>query len=215
MTGKLFSLLAVAALGCALCAPARAATFNAHVVDQDGRPVADAVVVLRGADMPAPASKLSSEKTVDQRNEVFVPLVTIVPRGGGIVFTNNDRTMHQVYSFSPVKQFEFTLNHGQATPRVTFDKTGVAAIGCNIHDHMIAYAFVTDSPWTILTGQDGRANFADIPPGNYQMTVWHPRLPPGAAPAPTQVAIGAAAGSSQIRLRLIAPKVSRHHRGDY
>src|SRR5215467_14777462 len=157
--------------------PAAATTFTAVISDQDGKPVANAVVSLMadsGSGMPAPGSRLSAEKTIDQRNETFLPLVTIVPKGGRIIFANNDQTTHQVYSFSKVKQFEMTLNRGQTAP-VTFENVGVAALGCNIHDHMIAYAFVADSPWTVITDEDGLAVIADMPAGNYKVRVWHPK----------------------------------------
>ena len=115
----------------AVCEPACATNFTAEVVDQDGRPVVNAVVSLISevkASMPAAATHLSLEKTIDQRGETFLPLVTIVPKGGHIVFSNNDQTTHQVYSFSPVKQFEITLTRGEKSPAINFEATGVAAL---------------------------------------------------------------------------------------
>src|SRR5690349_10610430 len=153
----------VAALLLLFGGTAFASSLTAEVVDQDGHPVANAVVALvsiSGTTPPA-SSKLANEKTIDQRNETFIPLVTIVPKGGRVLFANNDQTTHQVYSFSAVKRFEITLPRGEISPPIGFDTTGVAALGCNIHDHMIAYVYVADSPWTLLTGADGRAVFVD------------------------------------------------------
>src|SRR6266850_6274328 len=120
----------IAALWLALCLPAAATTFTAEISDQDGKPVVNAVVSLlpdpKGP-MPSASSRLATEKTIDQRNETFLPLVTIVPKGGRIVFANNDQTTHQVYSFSKIKQFEMTLNRGQTAP-VSFENVGVAAL---------------------------------------------------------------------------------------
>src|SRR5690242_2650794 len=124
---------------------ANATTLTAEILDQDGRPVSNAVVTLvpdSKSSMPAAATRLTGEKTIDQRNETFLPLVTIVPKGGHIAFANNDQTTHQVYSFSAAKQFEITLARGEKSPPIAFDNAGIAALGCNIHDHMIAYAFV-------------------------------------------------------------------------
>src|SRR3979490_2937931 len=132
----------------AICGSAAATTFTAEVNDQDGRPVANAVIVLVSdskASISAAATRLAAERTIDQRGETFIPLVTIVPKGGRIVFANNDQTTHQVYSFSPVKQFEITLTRGEKSPAISFENAGVAALGCNIHDHMIAYAYVAES----------------------------------------------------------------------
>jgi len=158
-----------------VCGPAAATNFVAQVVDQDGKPVANAVISLLPdgkTSGPAAVAKLDSDKVIDQRNETFIPLVTVLPRTGKVVFANNDKTKHQVYSFSAIKQFEITLVQGERSPPFVFDKVGVATLGCNIHDHMIAYVVVTDSPWTALTGPDGHVEIADAPPGSYGVQVW-------------------------------------------
>ena len=201
------------------CAPARATNFTAEVVDQDGHPVVNAVVSLipeMKTSMPAATSRLSAEKTIDQRNETFLPLVTIVPKGGHIVFSNNDQTTHQVYSFSPAKQFEITLARGEKSPGVSFENAGIAALGCNIHDHMIAYAFVAESPWTTLSGADGHAVIADVPAGNYQAQVWHPKFPPGREAPSVRAVLSGATTRLAVNVRLLpAPTVSRGHAGSY
>lgn len=203
----------------AACEPARATNFTAEVVDQDGHPVVNAVVSLISevkTSMPAASAHLSTEKTIDQRNETFLPLVTIVPKGGHIVFANNDQTTHQVYSFSPVKQFEITLTRGEKSPALVFENTGVAALGCNIHDHMIAYAFVAESPWTALSGADGRAVIPDVPAGNYQAQVWHPKFPPGREPASVRAVLSGDTTRLSINVKLLsAPTLSRGHAGSY
>jgi plastocyanin len=199
--------------------PAAATTFAAQVVDQDGKPAVSAVVSLipegKGA-MPAPATRLDLEKIIDQRNETFIPLVTLLPRNGRVIFANNDKTKHQVYSFSPIKQFEITLVQGERSPPFVFDKTGVATLGCNIHDHMIAYVVVTDSPWTALTGPDGRAGIADVPPGRYEVQVWHPQLPPGSPPASDHVVLAGDSTAYATKLKLLSPPPMMHmHMGHY
>ena len=202
-----------------VCRPAAATDFTARVVDQDGKPVAHAVVSLIPDGKtagPAATAKLDSEKVIDQRDETFIPLVTLLPRTGRVVFTNNDKTRHQVYSFSPIRQFEITLSQGEKSPPLVFDKAGVATLGCNIHDHMIAYVFVSDSPWTALTGPDGRAEIADAPQGNYEVQLWHPQLGPGVPPPSERVVL---AGESMIwpaKLKLVSPPPMMHmHMGHY
>jgi plastocyanin len=196
-----------------------ATNFTAEVVDQDGHPVANAVVTLipdAKTSMPPASTRLVTEKTIDQRNETFLPLVTIVPKGGHISFSNNDQTTHQVYSFSAVKQFEITLTRGEKSQAIAFDNVGVAALGCNIHDHMIAYAFVAESPWTALTAADGRATIADVPTGNYQTQVWHPKFPPGREPPSLRTSLSGDTARLTVTLKLIsAAPASRSHAGSY
>jgi plastocyanin len=163
--------------------PVFAGAAEVTVVDSSARPLADAVVELSG---PAPSSAAQArqppaEAIVDQRRETFLPLVTVVRTGGHVIFTNSDTTMHQVYSFSPVKQFAFEIDEGRRSAPVLFDKPGIAAIGCNIHDRMITYVYVADSPLAAKTDHAGLAAFGDLVPGNYRGMVWHPQLAPGAA----------------------------------
>lgn len=209
----------IAVLLFALCGPAYATNFTAEVVDQDGHPVANAVVSLIPevkASMPAATTHLQTEKIIDQRNETFLPLVTIVPKGGHIVFSNNDQTTHQVYSFSATKQFEITLARGEKSPPVAFDNPGVAALGCNIHDHMIAYAFVAESPWAALTGADGHASIANVPAGNYQAQVWHPKFPPGRDPPSLRTVLAGDTTRLAVNVKLLgAAPTSRNHAGSY
>jgi plastocyanin len=216
--GRGISSLAIALLFASSDA-AMATNFTAEVVDQDGHPVGNAVVMLvpdAKAAMPLASTRLVTDKTIDQRNETFLPLVTVVPKGGHITFANNDETTHQVYSFSAAKQFEITLARGEKSQPIAFDNAGVAALGCNIHDHMIAYAFVAESPWTAMTGADGRATIAEVPTGNYQAQVWHPKFPPGREAPHLSAALSGDTARLTITVRLISSvPSSRSHAASY
>ena len=215
--GREYSALAGALL-LVVCGPAEAATFTVSIADQDGRAVENAVISLVPqvkASMPEASSRLAMEKKIDQRNETFVPLVTVIPKGGRVVFGNSDTTTHQVYSFSSVKQFEMTLNRGQESPPLPFDNSGIAALGCNIHDNMIAYVFVAESPWTAVSGANGRAA-VELPPGNYQLQVWHPKASGGRPGPTTQIAINAQDATLPVTLKVLAPRAAtRSHSGGY
>jgi plastocyanin len=199
---------------------AAGAMVTATVVDQDGVPVADAVIALfpDAAAPPPPAMRLATQKIIDQRNETFIPLVTIVPKGGQIVFANNDTTKHQVYSFSAIKQFEITLPQGAKSAPFVFDKPGVAALGCNIHDHMIAYVYVAESPWTAITGKDGHVTISEVPDGAYEARLWHPRLPPARNPPSVHAVIAQTSGAVNFNVRLLPPlpmRMAHSHAANY
>ncbi len=197
---------------------AGAAVFTAEITDQNGKPAANSVISLMPearANMPAASTRLAMEKTIDQNHETFIPLVTILPKGGRIIFSNADTTTHQVYSFSPIKRFELTVSRDQKSAPVVFDTAGVAALGCNIHDNMIAYAYVADSPWTALTGADGKAQIADVPPGQYEVTVWNPRLPPGREQPSSKVTVTGETAKLTTSIRVLPPPMPHMHGGDY
>ena len=131
-----------------------AATLTVRVVDPSGRPVRDAVVTLypsAGARAPRPGGRF----VVSQQNLQFHPFLTIVPVGADVSFPNLDNTKHHVYSFSPAKRFELKLFAKDQSRTVHFDKPGVVALGCNIHDQMSAFIVVADSAWTARTNAQG------------------------------------------------------------
>jgi plastocyanin len=202
----------------AVCNTAAATTFTAEITDQDGKPVQNAVVSLvpdAKTTTPGASTRLPNDKVIDQHFETFIPIVTIVPRNGRVVFANSDPTTHQVYSFSPAKQFEITLARDTSSPPITFPNAGVAALGCNIHDNMIAYVFVAESPWTGLTGADGHVVIEDVPPGNYQAQVWHYRYPPRREMPSAQVAVATDTTRWAATIRVLVSTGTRSHKGSY
>lgn len=163
---------------------AGAADLRVLVTDQRGKPVADAVVsALPPTGAPAPAAPAPRTHTINQVALTFVPYIEVFRPGDKVVFHNSDRTRHHVYSFSAAKAFEFMLSPGQGSSPLSLDRPGVVAVGCNIHDQMITYLYVSNAPWIARSGADGVATLAGLPAGNYSVHAWQPRLRPGRAEA--------------------------------
>ena len=155
--------------------PVSAGNLDVSVVNDKGEPVAEAVVYARPeagtAAEPAPGSAV-----IDQVDKEFVPYLTVVYQGAEVSFPNNDKIRHHVYSFSKANSFEIPLYSDQEAPPVTFANPGVVALGCNVHDWMSAYVFVSDTPYYSVTNDSGFAVLEDLPAGRYTVEVWHPRL---------------------------------------
>jgi plastocyanin len=168
---------AVTAVTVLALAPLRAATLDVTVQDAAGHGLAGmAVIAERDGGAGAQAPHAPATAVMDQRNLQFSPEMLIVQTGTAVDFPNSDQTRHQVYSFSPAKTFQLSLYAGRAHPPVVFDRPGIVTLGCNIHDQMIGYIYVTDSPWFGLTGADGHLLLRGLPAGDYTVRVWHPRL---------------------------------------
>lgn len=165
--------LALAVFGAA----AHAQDFQVH--DSTGVALDDAVVYLTPEDVRAPVMRAAPASIV-QNHKMFMPLVTVVQRGAAVDFPNRDDIAHDVYSLSEAKHFELKLYRGRSK-QVVFDKPGVVTIGCNIHDMMIAYVVVVDTPYFAKTGANGLGELPPLPAGRYRIAVWHPSL--GNAPA--------------------------------
>jgi plastocyanin len=182
---------------------AACAELRVLVSDQHGAPVADAVVGVLpppGASLPpTPAPRVH---TVNQVALTFVPYIEVMRPGDQVVFHNGDRTRHHVYSFSAVKSFEFMLSPGQNSAPLAIERAGVVAVGCNIHDSMINFLYVSDAPWLARTGADGLATIRGVPAGSYTVQAWQPRLRPGRAQAVQDKVLLSEAKPQELSFRL-------------
>ena len=168
---------------------ASAGSLSVSVIDKDGKPVPDAVVVVLPANKSVqPKTPLPTQATIVQEKMQFIPAVTLVPIGAKVRFVNSDPWDHHVRS-SPAGMGQFnTTNAGfeirlegkpdgkpAKTSDITMDKPGVMGatlLGCFIHGSMRGYVFVSDSPWAAKTGADGMATFDDLPNGATQIKLW-------------------------------------------
>ena len=177
-------------------ARAQTAGIAASVSDEAGRPVEDAVVVAVPTDGGVRVPPRPREGLVDQVDQEFTPKVTAVLVGTPVRFPNHDNVRHQVYSFSPAKRFELPLYAGVPAEPVVFDKPGVVVLGCNIHDWMVGYVYVSESPYFAKTGKDGKALLTELPPRAYTLRVWHPQL--DAAEETTRKTVDARTGLIEV-----------------
>ncbi len=154
---------------------ANAAQHTIQVISElNGQPMANAAVsvYVKGA------SGLAAPGTVadmGQRQKAFVPTLLVVQTGTSVNFPNFDTVRHHVYSFSPIKPFEIKLYAGTPASPVVFDKPGTATMGCNIHDNMVGYIHVVDTPHFGTTDARGRVTL-DLPAGEHRVRVWAPVL---------------------------------------
>ncbi|MFY7905636.1 MAG: methylamine utilization protein [Burkholderiaceae bacterium] len=158
---------------------ALAATVQVQVQEASGAPLGGAVVFLDSPEAAKAAKPLSGAE-MGQQAKSFVPEVLVVTRGTAVSFPNRDTVRHHVYSFSQTKQFELKLYTGTPANPVLFDRSGVAVLGCNIHDDMVGWIVVVDTPHFGTSAASGQVRLDNVPAGQYTLRVWHPRLPTGA-----------------------------------
>lgn len=158
-----------------------ATTVTVQVQQEGAVPLAQAVVFLE-SDAARRQVRPARYAEMGQAGKAFVPQVLVVPVGTPVNFPNRDTVRHHVYSFSPIKKFELKLYIGTPAQPVVFDQPGVAVLGCNIHDQMVGWVVVVETPWYAMTAADGQVSLEDVPPGSYRLRVWHPGQPVGAAP---------------------------------
>jgi len=162
--------------------PACAGDLQLKVTGPDGKPVAEVVATAtarQAVAAPVSAAAKSRERTtavMDQQNKTFVPQVLVIGRGTWVEFPNNDSVSHQVYSFSPPKRFQLPLYKGEVHSPLQFDRPGLVVLGCNIHDAMVGYIYVADTPYFGKTDGAGMLRLKDLPRGRYLVSIWSPRI---------------------------------------
>lgn len=155
---------------------ARAGDVLFSVIGAKNRPIAEVVVTAYPDGQRAGPIRFAWPAEMDQRNLQFDPFVLIVPVGADVTFPNRDPVRHHVYSFSPAKAFELKLYGKDQSRSVRFDKVGVVALGCNIHDSMVGFIKVVDTPFAAKTDPSGQLVLHGLPPGPVKVRIWHPYL---------------------------------------
>ncbi|MEO2266432.1 methylamine utilization protein [Pseudoalteromonas pernae] len=147
------------------------------VVDQQGQPLADAIIELQ-SETVVPAQPDSSPLVMDQVDKSFAPHVLLVGKSSLVQFPNSDDIRHHVYSFSQAKPFELKLYAGQPKEPVRFETNGVVVLGCNIHDAMVGYIYVHEHP-AYKTDSQGQVWIDDDTALGAAVWLWHPRAKAG------------------------------------
>jgi plastocyanin len=192
---------------------ANATTVSVQVIDKNGKPLPDAVIVLLPTNKAAkPKIQLSDQAVVAQEKMQFIPTVSIVPLGAKVTFVNNDAWNHHVRAYAANlskadagKDNGFsmmlegkTIGKKAISKEVLMDKPGVLGatlLGCLIHSSMVGHIYVTESPWAAKTNAEGWATFEDAPVGISHFRVWQMDQP---VDLPLQQIDITAAGTKQV-----------------
>ena len=143
------------------------------LLDNQQKPLVNAVVYL----LPKTASvePVENMAIMDQVDTQFYPHILAVQRNTQVSFPNSDSIQHHVYSFSSAKVFELELYKGLRADPLLFDNLGVVEMGCNVHDWMLGYIYVVDTPYFKKSDSAGEVTI-NVPDGEYTLNAWHPRI---------------------------------------
>jgi plastocyanin len=191
----------VCLLACVCTQSGFAGELRVSVIDKSGRGVGEAVVTVMPLEQRR-SGPVAAKAAMDQRNLAFVPRVIVVAAGTSVEFPNNDTVSHQVYSFSAAKKFQLPLYKGELHTPVKFEREGLVVLGCNIHDEMVGYIYVTEAPYFGKTDGSGALELAGMSAGDYRVTVWSPFIADSASTLVGMVHVGATDVASH-RVQLI------------
>ncbi len=131
-----------------------------------------------GAIAETPRQNPSEIPRVAQRNKSFQPSLVVIPVGGKVEFPNRDPFFHNVFSLFEGKRFDLGLYESGTTRFVQFDKPGISFIFCNIHAEMSAVVIALATPYYAISDARGDVSITDVPPGRYELQVFHSAVAP-------------------------------------
>jgi plastocyanin len=110
-----------------------------------------------------------------QKDKMFRPHILAVAAGTYVDFPNDDPIFHNAFSSYNGQLFDLGLYAPGTTKSVRFSREGIVRVFCNIHSSMSAVIVVLPTPYFATTARDGSFQIPNIPPGDYQLTVFHER----------------------------------------
>ena len=116
---------------------------------------------------------------VKQVGRQFVPNVAVVQVGGRVVFPNEDKVFHNVFSRTPGDAFDLgTLKAGDKPEPVVLLKPGHVEVFCNIHSKMRADILVVPNGHWARVRSDGSFTLPAVPLGTHNVVLWGPSIKP-------------------------------------
>jgi hypothetical protein len=112
---------------------------------------------------------------MEQKNKQFVPHVLAIQAGASVSFPNVDPIFHSAFSNFSGQVFDLGLYAPGSSRNITFTRTGVVRIFCNIHPSMSALIVVLRYPWFAISDGVGGFAISGVPPGEYTLHVFHER----------------------------------------
>lgn len=147
------------------------------VVGADGG-IQYAVVSIVGIQKGKP---FNGETVLDQKGCEYQPHIVLVSPGKKVDIKNSDGINHNVHAFGKANPEwnkatpGFFTKQNKSLP-VTFEKPEYIKVGCDVHSWMTGWFVVMDSPYYAVTDEKGSFKLSDVPPGNYEVKVWHEKL---------------------------------------
>jgi len=148
-----------------------------EVNTKDHRPLGDlsgVVVYLKEVNGNKGFSPAKGRLSMASENMRFNPEILPVLEGSSVVFPNNEDMIHNAFSVSDAKKFDFGRYGFGEENSALFDKPGPVTVYCKIHPRMTGYILVLENPFFTMTDEKGNYTLKGVPIGNYKAVAWFP-----------------------------------------
>jgi plastocyanin len=140
-----------------------------------GNGIQFAVVSIPGIAKGKPMEKVSP--VLDQLGCQYIPHVIAFPAGSEVQIQNSDGILHNIHTYSEKNP---SINRAQPkfkkVLKETFAKPEMIKVTCDAHNWMSGWFAVQENPYYAVTDANGAFKLTDVPPGTYDVKVWHETL---------------------------------------
>jgi hypothetical protein len=139
--------------------------------------IQNAVVYLANISNGKPLNRTAQNGALDQNGCRYAPHVTLVPAKTSFNILNSDGILHNIHTYS-TKNKPVNLAQPKFKKTITqqFEQPEFIKVGCDAHTWMSGWLVVQEHPYYAVTDQNGGFKLTDIPPGEYELKVWHETL---------------------------------------
>ena len=145
------------------------------VVAKDGGLANVIVYVKSGADKYS-FDPPTEGVTIDQKGCQYLPHVLALMSGQPLLIKSSDDLAHNIHGMSPTQGFNESMPHATKAGeeiKKKFETAEFMRIQCDVHKWMGAWAGVFDNPFFAVSKEDGSYEITGLPPGDYEIAVWH------------------------------------------
>src|SRR5499426_213197 len=137
----------------------------------------DAVVIVEGVKRGKAMPPAAQNAEIDQKKCEYTPHVQVMAVNSEITLRNSDPILHNIQFFQGDKSL-FNLAQpvqGQVSKQ-KLEKVDTIYVECAVHGWMQGHVVVVDNPYYAVTDENGKFSIPDLPPGKYQVKIWHEYL---------------------------------------
>lgn len=147
-----------------------------RIVNAANRGLKNVVVTVEGVEVNGDPPQ--EVLTVANKGCAFVPHVSAAMVNTRLRVTNEDPINHTTHPYLNDRQslFNVPLAPGQEPLVRPLRRKGVVKLKCDVHDWMLGWVVVHDSPYFAVTDVDGKFSISGVPAGTYTVKAWHEDL---------------------------------------
>lgn len=149
--------------------------YSNELIVKDGN-VKNVVLIINDGHQKLPKGDVPKEEVVlDQRGCIYTPRVTAARVGQKVTFVNSDPLFHNVRSVTKENEkFNMAMPHQAQRETKVFTKPELfLQAKCSVHPWMGAHVAIVDHPFFAVTDDKGEFEIKGLPPGLYDLKVWH------------------------------------------